>query len=268
MSEQDLAALEAADEGIAETPVEATETPENPAPEQSEEEKTKSQVRRERRKAQADHVKEEAARAVERATQAETRLARIKNAAQGIQEPQEVEFADPIEYAAAKGAWHSSRMAARMQQGEVEAELSEHRSAVAAIEEDRKRIRQAEISEDLPEARARYADFDKALETARNADVIAPFLADMVLEAEQPLDLIYSLGSNPELARRISRMNPVAAARELGRLEASLSAPKPKYQSSAPAPISPVKGGGTVGKAPESMSYKEFKVYRDAGGKL
>lgn len=265
MSEQDLAALAAADESIAEAPVEATEAPETPAPEESEEEKTKSQIRRERRKAQADHVKEEAARAEERATQAETRLARIKNAAQGIQEPQEAEFADPIEYAAAKGAWHSSRMAARMQQGEVEAELSEHRGAVAAIEEERKRMRMAEVSEDLPEARTRYADFDKALETARNADVVAPFLVDMVLEADQPLDLIYSLGSNPELARRISQMNPVAAARELGRLEATLSAPKPKLQSTAPAPISPVKGGGTAMKDPEHMTHEEYVAARRSG---
>ena len=275
MSEQDLAALGAADEGIVadQTADQADDQTEGqdqtpPADADAEAEKTRSQERRERRKAHENRLKEEAAVSAREREAAETRLTRIKRAAEGITEPKETEFADPLEYAAAKGAFHAARMAAQSQAREVEAELSDIGSKTAEMENQRKQARIAELNEELPDARLRYADFDKALAMAGRSDVVAPFLTDIILDSDKPLDLAYHLGSNPDLARQLSQMAPLAAARELGRLEASLTAPKPKLQSSAPAPISPVKGGGTASKSPENMSFAEFKAYRDAGGKL
>lgn len=275
MSEQDLAALGAADEGIVADQAEnqsddqvegQVETP--PADADAEAEKTRSQERRERRKAAETRHKEEAAAATRDMTQTQARLDRIKRAAEGIAEPKETEFNDPLEYAAAKGAFHAARMAAQSQAREVEAELSDIGKRSADMEEQRKQTRIAAITEEIPDARVRFADFDKALAMAQRPDVVAPFLSEIILDSDKPLDLAYHLGSNPDLARQLSQMAPLAAARELGRLEASLSAPQPKLQSSAPAPISPVKGGGTASKSPETMSFKEFKAFRDAGGKI
>ena len=272
MSDQELAALGAAEGDIAtEQPAEQqvegqVETP--PADGEPEDEKTSSQERRERRKAQEKRLKEDVAEAARRAKEAETRLSRIKAAASGISEPKESDFNDPLEYAAAKGGYHTARMAAQMQTGEVEAEINEINAQTAAKEAEHRQARMAAISEEIPDAKARYADFDRAFAVAQRADVVSPALSDMIVESDKPLDLAYYFGTNPDVARQLSQMAPLAAARELGRIEATLSGPKPKLQSSAPAPITTLKGSGTAVKKPDAMNYKEFKAYREAGGKL
>ncbi len=273
MNEQDLAALGAADEVVIADQDQTDDQQEGqadtpPADAEAEAEKTRSQERRERRKAQETRQKEEAAEAARREVDAITRLQRFKRAAEGITEPKEAEFNDPLEYAAAKGAFHAAKMAAQLQVREAEDDISDLGKRSADRENQRMQTRIAAINEDMPEARLRYADFDKAFDVAKRPDVVAPFLSDIILDSEKPLDLAYHLGTHPEVARQLSQMAPLAAAREIGRLEASLGVPKPKLQSSAPSPISPVKGGGTVSKSPESMSFKEFKAYREAGGKL
>lgn len=271
MSEQELEALGAADDAT--VPDQATEDPQEgqeppPADAEAEAEKTRSQERRERRKAQETRLKEEAAEAARSAKDAETRLQRIKRAAEGITEPKEADFNDALEYAAAKGAFHAARMAAQSQAREVEAEISDIGKKSVETEQQRKQVRIAEVNDEIPAAMQRYKDFDKALAATQDARNVSPALAELVLESDKPVDLIYHLGTNPEVARQLSQMAPLAAARELGRLEASLSSPQPKLQSSAPAPITPVKGGGTAARSPESMNFKEFKAYREAGGKI
>ena len=59
-------------------------------------------------------------------------------------------------------------------------------------------------------------------------------------------------------------MNPVQRAREIGRIEATLAAPKP--QSRAPDPISPVKSTVPVSKDPARMTAAEYDAWRQAGG--
>lgn len=275
MSEQDLAALGAADEGIAspEQEIEQVEQGqvETPPADDSDKpepaEKTESQKRRERRQQHFQRLKDDADRAeTERAT-IQRDFDRQKQIIARMPEPQESDFQDPFEYAAAKGGWRQAQIAAQSQSELIQEDMTHKSRVIADFEQQRMAARQAAIAEDLPDARAKYADFDKAFAIAQS-DVVSVALSELIIESDMALDLAYHLGSNPEVARRLSGMSPVAAARELGRLEATISAPKPKLQSSAPAPISPVKSGGIAGKSPESMNYREFKAYRDAGGKL
>lgn len=63
-------------------------------------------------------------------------------------------------------------------------------------------------------------------------------------------------------ADRISRMPIHLAAMELARIEAKVSAPKPKPVSNAPAPAATLGGGSTPVKTPENMTTAEWMAWR------
>ena len=274
MSEQDLAALGAADEVVAPQAQDiAVETEGQVETQPAEAEATEtaemseSRKRRERRKAQLAQLEDTARREREAREALERRLTRIEGAAKSVAEPKESDFSDPFEFAAAKGAWRHSQTAAQMQRAELTGEIDERTRAMESVQAAHRQARIAAVQEEIPTARARYADFDEKLSIATRPDIVSPALADLVLESDLAPDLTYHLGANPELARRLSSLPPVAAARELGRIEASLSAPKPKLQSSAPAPISPVNPTGTAAKNPEDMTVQEWAAARAKGWK-
>jgi hypothetical protein len=52
---------------------------------------------------------------------------------------------------------------------------------------------------------------------------------------------------------------------QLGRISAGLQRPQPKTVSTAPAPINPVKPGGTAAKRVDDMNYDEYAAARRAG---
>ena len=89
------------------------------------------------------------------------------------------------------------------------------------------------------EARSKYDDFEQV---AYNPNVrITDVMAETIKASDQGPDLAYWLGSNPKEADRIARLSPLLQAREIGKIEAKLSAEPPvKKTTSAPAPITPV----------------------------
>jgi len=89
------------------------------------------------------------------------------------------------------------------------------------------------------EARAKYDDFDQV---AYNPNLrITDVMAETIKASDAGTDLAYWLGSNPKEADRISRLSPLLQAREIGKIEAKLSAEPPqKKTTSAPEPIRPV----------------------------
>jgi hypothetical protein len=91
-------------------------------------------------------------------------------------------------------------------------------------------------------AREKYPDFQDVV-FADNLQ-ITQAMYDTIVAAENGPDVVYHLGKNPDEAARIAKLPPLAQARELGRIEASLAAKEPegKKVSSAPAPITPVGG--------------------------
>lgn len=111
----------------------------------------------------------------------------------------------------------------------------------------------------------KYADFDQV---ALAPEVpITEQIADIIRSSDSAADLAYWLGKNRAEAMRIAQMPPIAAARELGRIEASLSAPKPRTESNAPPPINPGKGTGSGVKSPDKMTAEEYRAWRESGGK-
>ncbi|MEO7938049.1 MAG: hypothetical protein ABIR55_05465 [Burkholderiaceae bacterium] len=95
----------------------------------------------------------------------------------------------------------------------------------------------------------------------------APHVLDSILDSDVGPQLAYHLAKNPDVAERLNAMTPMQAAREIGRLEASVTAapasaapiPPPKRTTQAPAPITPVRGqGGQFTKPEGAMSDSEW----------
>lgn len=89
-------------------------------------------------------------------------------------------------------------------------------------------------------ADSKYDDFD---EVVGELTPTSP-LNIAIMQAENGDEIAYFLGKNMDEARRIAALDPIAAVREIGRLEAKLLAepPKNKEPSKAPAPIVPLSG--------------------------
>lgn len=90
--------------------------------------------------------------------------------------------------------------------------------------------------------------------------------ARFVAESEKGAEVAFYLHKNRAEAARISRLDPVTQAFELGRIEARISAaPAARKVSQAPGPIPRVGGGANAGaKDPSSMSDDEYSAWYKA----
>lgn len=268
MEETQGSALEAGAEAIVDTP--KVEEPgsqvESQVPEGEEpKEKTERQLKREKEKAYRAQLKEELSAAKAEVEQARARRQAILDAAKQEAPPKEADFPDPIEYAAAKAIWGAEQ---RLTEREAKSAGDAAKAAEDRAEEIGKKER-AILEESWAvareEAKTRYADFEAV---ALRGWEPSPAMTDLILTSDVGADVAYHLGQNRALAAQIAAMNPVEAARAIGRIEASIVAPKPKLETKAPDPISPVRGSAAVARDPEKMAYKDFKQYRENGGTL
>ena len=123
------------------------------------------------------------------------------------------------------------------------AEALAERKAEELLERRETARQQAEMLEayhDREEtARDKYDDFDQV---AYNPNLpVTEHMALGIQASDVGPDLLYWLGSNPKEAGRIERLNPILQAKEIGKIEASLSSnPPARKTSTAPAPIAPV----------------------------
>lgn len=123
------------------------------------------------------------------------------------------------------------------------AEVLAERKAEELLDRRDKARQQRELLESYHEreetARDKYDDFEQV---AYNPNLPVTDAMAMAIQASDiGPDLIYHLGSNQKDAQRISRLDPILQAREIGMIEARLSAePTFKKTSNAPAPIAPV----------------------------
>jgi hypothetical protein len=90
----------------------------------------------------------------------------------------------------------------------------------------------------------------------------SPAMADAIKTSDLGAAVAYHLATNPEEARRIAGLNPLAAIREIGRLEArfdSKAAPQ-KQASDAPPPPPTLRGqGGRFTVAPDTEDFAAFE---------
>jgi hypothetical protein len=105
-----------------------------------------------------------------------------------------------------------------------------------------------------------YADSVSALaSTATFGDEVLEVLAG----SEHAPAVVHYLGKHLDEAEALSRMSPAKAAFELARIEAKVTAPKPKPPvSNAPTPPPTLSGGSVVQKDPDRMTTAEWLAWR------
>lgn len=141
------------------------------------------------------------------------------------------------------------------------------KAALEAIEAERK---QAEVKSRTETWRSREAKFAEKTPDYRDAvaDPTLPINNDMatiIAEMDEGPAVAYYLAKNRDLAEAIHRLPPIAAARELGKIEARLSTPAPVTPpvSKAPPPPPTLKASEpAIEKDPSQMSDAEFAKWR------
>ena len=127
------------------------------------------------------------------------------------------------------------------------------------------------FAERQTQARTVLTDYDDVV--GGSDTPIANHVGEVLMESDLGPQLAYHFAKNPDVLLRLNSMNPTAAAREIGRLEATLSA-KPatpaaptKKVSNTPAPAGTV---GTQGRATTpalaNASMDEYMKQRKAQG--
>ncbi|CAB4172416.1 hypothetical protein UFOVP935_5 [uncultured Caudovirales phage] len=90
--------------------------------------------------------------------------------------------------------------------------------------------------------RAATPDYDSVV--GKSSVQVAPHVVDTLLDSDSGPEIAYHLAKTPETVKRLNALSPLAAAREIGRIEATLStpaAPREKPGSNAPEPIKPIR---------------------------
>jgi hypothetical protein len=86
---------------------------------------------------------------------------------------------------------------------------------------------------------------------------LSEFMVGAAAESEVGHEILYHLGKNPAESARIASMSPFAQAKEIGKIEAKLTATPPKSPSKAPPPVVPVGGNAPAGAEPDPAKDPE-----------
>lgn len=162
-------------------------------------------------------------------------------------------------------------------------DFSEAMADYKIAERDQKSAVEARANEQAKTQQLLKAKLDEGFKVHEDFEAVAfgdhvPFndaMIEVLADCDNAAEIAYSLGKNPEEAKRISQMSSTGIAREFGKLDAKFSgsaaavSQPPKKVSSAAAPINPVNTGSAdvVRKSPEDMTMAEFIKWRTKGGK-
>lgn len=249
-----------------EAQVEGNQPDPNAETEDERKRKESARERRDREKAYKQRLRDNADNARQRADDADRRKQAILDAGSRVEAPTRERFPDPSEFAAARAVWSYQQSAAERDAGEATTAAENARRQAEQFELAEQQIAQQQWMEQLVEARVRYADFDEVV-----LDPSVPItaqVANIIRGSDNAADIAYYLGKNRAEALSIAQMHPLSAAREIGRIEAKLSAPKPRTETKAPPPITPGKASGSGAKSPDKMSADEYRAWREGGGKF
>ena len=172
-------------------------------------------------------------------------------------EPRERDFQDWHAYQRALNAWDTRRVLAEER---VTARFAQRANAARDIE--------AAVREDFDSnARALAQTVADYKDVIGSSDLGSTGIVEsLIVESEKGPLILYHLAKNPERVEALNRMSPVAAAKEIGRLETRLSLPNANRATRAMTPETPLRGGAAHTKDPKDMSMEEFVRWREAGG--
>lgn len=219
------------------------------ADEGDDEDKPRKRSRSQRYQTQIQRLQEENARLRGRASGSLTD-AQVDSKVQELigAPPQETDYPDYL-------AWERAATAYELDKRQVSREVKAY-AAQAKVQIDTNNVERAERHRERvddfrergttkEEKAANAADFDKVM-AAANGLKASPTVEDLVLDSRRSGHLVYYFAKNPDRLEAINRMTERDAAREIGRIEARLSLPKPKTKTSAPNPPKGLPRGGAA----------------------
>lgn len=177
-------------------------------------------------------------------------------------EPKIADFETYDDFIVAKAEWKTEQKAKAK-----EAEATKAKEAEKAAEVHKT------FAERVEAAKERFDDFEEV--AFRRDYPVTPLMVDAIRESEHGPDIAYWLGKNPDEAKRIAGLSPLAQAKAIGRLEARfdkedapepVKPPPPKTRSEAPKPPAKVQSRGSAERNPSDMSMSEYRAWRKAGG--
>jgi hypothetical protein len=117
----------------------------------------------------------------------------------------------------------------------------------------RQREDQSRTEAMFDKGRAKHADFDEVvLEGAANNEwPCTKEMLEAMRESETGSDLAYHLATNPDEARRIAALGPIAQVREITKLEARMGQPAPRLTKAPEPPLTKVGATGAGGPEQE-----------------
>jgi hypothetical protein len=181
-------------------------------------------------------------------------------------EPKPADFTDYNEYVKAQAKFEAKQ--------ELKTELDARDKATAEKQKAEKFA--STWAERVTEAKSKFTDYESVVSTS---DVeVLDHVKDVINDSEHGPALIYHLASNPDIAARLNKMTPLGAAREMGRIEDSLTkapdpveanpepAPVRAKTTSAPPPAKPLTSGRSTTVDPAKLSMDDYVKLRQSQG--
>lgn len=209
--------------------------------------------------------------AEERAAQLEKELSEVKK----VQAPSEPELKAPDKADAkyqVNGQFDWERFSADQAEYVADKKLKDFAAQLAKQQvEQQKAAAEAAFKARLTKATSKYPDFEEKI--AASSTQFPNAVLQYITESDYGPDLTYTLATDPAAAERISKLPPIRAIAELGKLETTFEKPAEKKaeppvveHGGAPPPITPITGmgSGTVNTDPAKMNFRELRDYERA----
>lgn len=156
------------------------------------------------------------------------------------------------EYTLALADWRFEQK--QKEQEEKQSKASKEREQTERVEK---------FADKVADFKAKTADFDSVVEEISDMPMNQAVF-EAVAESDFTGELTYHFGKHPEVLDKLNKLSPIQAAREIGKLEAQLSAPAPaKKTSNAPSPITPVSSRSSDSGLSDNLSTEEWIARRN-----
>lgn len=231
------------------------ETPPQDAPKKNGVQKRIDELTRERYEAQrqADHWRQVAEQRAQQPQRTEA-----------SNPPRLEEYQDVDSFLNARDAWVLEQAEARIFQ---KAQEQSQRNQVEQQQQQREveqQIRVERFKAQEMDAVTRYPDYAQAVAMPHIAQAVQarPDILENVLDSEHGADIAYYLAKNPAQLQTLTALSPLAAVREIGRIEQMFMGSPRKQATNAPDPVRTVGGKAEAGRNPENMSIPEYRKWR------
>lgn len=172
--------------------------------------------------------------------------------------PKEEDFnGDFLAFTVAKATYEARKEAENILKSSRDRDASDKAAEAAAAA---KRQRAVDHEERVTAAKSVITDFDAVMEGMKGVEV-QDELIDEIMSSKNSAVIAYHLANNPSELEALNRMSPRELAREMGRLEATLKLPEAKTKTSAPPPLSKVKGAASPPSQEKELSAWLDKKY-------